>query len=225
MPTHFKKTILLLFLFAGAQWVTAQIIQPTNKWERRKQAAGYFEHLSTAGLVVRLPTSHRKIAKLTEMLDSNLVAEENRPLFEQRLAQTKRITLQRQRALVAAFEAHYDHGPVYFMADSSYVQFLADPTAVVFWNTQLQPDPNISGPGANGLVFHTGYRQPNSTMTVDQIVVTDRQRREPVRPFPRASSNVATAFTEDPETYEISVQKWSIRLAELELKLRKWNML
>jgi len=174
------SVILGLLLFLSGN-LSAQTL--LNRSERTQRALEAIQTLNQGVLVVRIPSQRKKIERMEEEIflakdkdNEKKLRKRLQKTIEQRDAYTK--------AMMKAFEQHYEFGPVLMMYDSAWNTLKSNPDAAVFLSKELTIDPALSLGDRDFLLVRMGNLDPAFTSGAEAMIVADSSGTDLYRPFP-----------------------------------------
>lgn len=183
MTVYYRFSIVLLFLFCfGANAVSAQN-ERLSKEERVAIARESVQALQTGGLIIRVPTSARKIAALQAMVADESLRGPRLAAARQQLEQTIQETNERNTAMVRTLTEEYDLGPIYFLPDTAF-SFPPYEHEGKFLDTNLVTNASILPPKQDFLVARIGYTDPSTTTRAEGFIFSNSNLEDLPSPFP-----------------------------------------
>lgn len=153
--------------------------------EVREQVA--FEHinaLKNGTLVVRLPTHHKKMAAMEELIESEKVSEKNKKRLQSQLRDLKAETKAHNQSIMQAFKENFTFVEVRFIHDTSTLALIQNQEAGIYLNEEEQPIPNSQIKEGGFLLLRLGKAKMDGQSRLDALVFMDQEGKDLEKPFP-----------------------------------------
>ncbi|MBI1224510.1 MAG: hypothetical protein GC192_04675 [Bacteroidetes bacterium] len=205
--------LMVFFTAATAQEQVAGIPTPLSAYEA-------IQTLKNGTLVIRLATNVRRIEALEKMV-ATTSKEKDRQRFENMLQKTKQETEDKNRWLMAAFQANYTFSKLLFMPDTASTLLKTGTRKGIFYGSDLKIEPSLSLDG-DFLVAYNGPSASRDNSANEGINVLDGNLQLLQSPFPYfvGRTSVRRMFEEtfnkttELDHYNTLVKKFQQRLEE-----------
>ncbi|MEO1513623.1 MAG: hypothetical protein AAFV95_01380 [Bacteroidota bacterium] len=178
----------LAFFLAASVWA-----QPASGEKETDAAAGdpleqsiaAIKELKDGVLIVRLPSKHRKIEQLTQLLDNDKLSKRKRKRMQKLLDQAIEQRDRDGEGIWDAYTKNYDFSELYFTYDTSTVHLKNGLQSGFFLNAQKEVDPSISLAGRPFYLVGKGkVRERENSPGLDAFVILDKDFKRMKGPFP-----------------------------------------
>ena len=182
----------VLFAFAWGIFTSVEAnAQGEKKYsgkERKQLAAKHIKNLDQGTLIVRLPSSEKKIKAMQDLIDGGNIDDKAIKRLQDQIKRTREDTDQFIIAVMYAFQTNYHFSNLLFMLDTAAVRlnngerqgfFLKYPPSMVELDPSL-----VLEEGKPYYVLRFGYTNQEDTQGIAAMIVTDEDGEDLISPFP-----------------------------------------
>ncbi|HMQ46664.1 MAG TPA: hypothetical protein PKA00_03785 [Saprospiraceae bacterium] len=178
---QFTISLMVMGLGLLTSSLFSQSLSKEAAWAKAKEQ---IKELHEGTLIVRIPTQHKKIAALEELLQNKELSPANRKRLEDQLETTRQEAQNFSLYVLEAFDTVYDFSKVLFMYDTDMAALQSSNPSGFFLNREGKADASIVLDQPNFYLLRFGFSTGEATSHTDAMIITDATITDLQKPFP-----------------------------------------